>query len=130
MRRRTWKLRRLVDGEPLTPGAARLRCLPGAVCPLLVLERQLRQGRWTGDLCPAASLRGADRRLRELSPVRPGPAVFQERGLLPWRSTAPAVSAAAESLQGKVDLFASPYLARLQETPRNEVMLHDYPGTI
>jgi len=112
-------LRRLVDGEPLTAQeSARLRASRDQFASLwLVLERQLRQGRMEGDLLPflrqlAALTGGCESFLRSALALT----VFHERGLLSMAVNGSRLSLRLNPIQGKVDLFASPYLARLQDT--------------
>lgn len=107
---------RLVSGGPLTAqecvrlGASREQF--GACWR--VLERQLRQGKVEADTLPylrqlAADAGGGESFLRAALALR----VFAERGLLSLSQTDGKLTASLNPIQGKVDLFACPYLSRL-----------------
>ena len=81
-----------------------------------VLERQLRRGKAEEEMLPFL------RRLSALSGgcesfLRAGLAlaVFQERGLIALSVQGDQVTLSLNPIQGKVDLFACPYLSRLRE---------------
>ena len=81
-----------------------------------VLDRQLRRGKAEEELLPLlrrlASLAGGGE-----SFLRAGLAlaVFSERGLLSLSRQGDRVTLALNPVQGKVDLFACPYLSRLRQ---------------
>ena len=111
-------LRRLTEGEALTAQeAARLRASRDQFAALwVVLERRLRQGKAEEDLLPflrwlAAESGGSESFLRSGLAL----AVFRERGLLSLSLRDGLVTLSLNPTQGKVDLFACPYLARLQD---------------
>ncbi len=113
---------RLVDGGPITPQeAARLgasRSQFGACW--LVLERQLRQGKVEAETLPflrqlAADAGGSESFLRSALSLQ----VFDERGLLSLSFRDGRLTLRLTPVQGKVDLFACPYLSRLHKTPDN-----------
>ena len=113
-------LRRLKEGEPLTPQeTGKLRASREQFAAYWVLlERQLRQGKAEEDLLPylrqlAVSCGGSEGFLRAALAL----AVFEERGLLSLSVRGDHVSLSLNPVQGKVDLFACPYLSRLREPP-------------
>ena len=86
-----------------------------------VLERQLRRGKVEGDELPllrqlAADAGGTESFLRAALSLE----VFSERGLLNVELEEHRLSMRLVPRQGKVDLFACPYLARLQNPPGNQ----------
>ena len=110
-------LDRLVTGESLTAQeSARLNASReqfGAYWVLL--ERRLRQGKAEEDLLPflrqlAAQAGGGESFLRAGLALR----VFDERGLLSMNQEGGRLTLCLNPIQGKVDLFASPYLSRLR----------------
>ena len=110
-------LDRLVAGGPLTAQeASRLNASReqfGAYWVLL--ERRLRQGKVEEDLLPflrqlAAQAGGGESFLRAGLALR----VFDERGLLSMNQEGGRLTLCLNPIQGKVDLFASPYLSRLR----------------
>ena len=81
----------------------------------IVLERQLRQGKADVDLLPylrhlAAAGGGSESFLRAALALL----VFDERGLLSMTLREGRLTLCLNQTQGKVDLFASPYLSRLR----------------
>ena len=110
-------LDRLVAGGPLTAQeTSRLNTSReqfGAYWVLL--ERRLRQGKAEEDLLPflrqlAAQAGGGESFLRAGLALR----VFDERGLLSMNQEGGRLTLCLNPIQGKVDLFASPYLSRLR----------------
>ena len=110
-------LDRLVAGGPLTAQeTSRLNASReqfGAYWVLL--ERRLRQGKAEEDLLPflrqlAAQAGGGESFLRAGLALR----VFDERGLLSMNQEGGRLTLCLNPIQGKVDLFASPYLSRLR----------------
>ena len=110
-------LDRLVAGGPLTAQeTSRLNASReqfGAYWVLL--ERRLRQGKAEEDLLPflrqlAAQAGGGESVLRAGLALR----VFDERGLLSMNQEGGRLTLCLNPIQGKVDLFASPYLSRLR----------------
>ncbi len=86
-----------------------------------VLERQLRRGKVEGDELPllrqlAADAGGTESFLRAALSLE----VFSERGLLNVELEEHRLSMRLVPRQGKVDLFACPYLARLQNPLGNQ----------
>ena len=115
-------LRRLKDGQPLSAQeVARLRASRDQFAAFwIVLERQLRQGKLEADLLPylrqlAAATGGSEGFLRAALALT----VFDERGLLSLSHQDGHLVLSLNHTQGKVDLFASPYLSRLQEQAAN-----------
>lgn len=111
-------LRRLKDSQPLSAQeTARLRASRDQFAAFwIVLERQLRQGKLSVDQLPylrqlAAAGGGSESFLRAALALM----VFDERGLLSLSHQDERLVLSLNHLQGKVDLFASPYLSRLQE---------------
>ena len=113
-------VRRLMDGQSVTAQeAARLgasRDQFGACW--LALERRLRGGKTSEPLLPyvrtlAAEAGGSESFLRTALAL----AVFQERGLVSLSLREDVLTASLNPLQGKVNLFACPYLTRLREGP-------------
>ena len=111
-------LHRLVAGEGLTgQERARLQASRSQFAAFwTVLERQLRRGKAEEEMLPFL------RRLSALSGgcesfLRAGLAlaVFQERGLIALSVQGDQVTLSLNPIQGKVDLFACPYLARLHD---------------
>ncbi len=114
-------LRRLVEGAPLTAQeAARLGAGRDQFAAFwVVLERRLRQGKAEADLLPylrqlAAEAGGSESFLRAALSL----AVFSERGLLHMTLRGDALTLSLNPVQGKVDLFACPYLARLRDAAK------------
>jgi single-stranded-DNA-specific exonuclease len=113
-------LRRLIDQEPISAQeAARLRASREqfAAC-WLVLERYLRQGKAEVDILPylrqlATQCGGSESFLRTALAL----AVFRERGLISVTSHGDEMTLCLNPIQGKVDLFACPYLSRLRDDP-------------
>jgi single-stranded-DNA-specific exonuclease len=113
-------LRRLIDQEPLSAQeTARLRASREqfAAC-WVTLERHLRQGKAEVDILPylrqlAARCGGSDSFLRAALAL----AVFRERGLISVASHDDTMTLCLNPIQGKVDLFACPYLSRLRDDP-------------
>ena len=111
-------LRRLMAGEPLT-SQERTRLLAsrsqfGAFWT--VLERRLRQGKAETDTLPllrrlSARSGGCESFLRAGLAL----AVFAERGLITLSAQGDQITLSLNPIQGKVDLFACPYLSRLRE---------------
>ena len=111
-------LRRLVEGDPLTcQERTRLQASRGQFAAYWTpLERRLRRGKTEADTLPL---------LRQMSVLaggcesflRAGLAltVFSERGLISLSRQGDQVTLALNPIQGKVDLFACPYLSRLRE---------------
>ena len=108
-------LGRLVEGGRLTAQeSARLRASRDQFAAFwVVLERQLRTGKAEEDLLPY---------LRQLAAPRPAAAesflraalalrVFAERGLISLSVRGDRLALCLNHIQGKVDLFACPYLA-------------------
>ncbi len=113
---------RAVDGGPLTAQeSARLRTSREqfAAC-WLALERRLRSGKVEQPLLPwlralSAEAGGCESFLRTALAL----AVFRERGLLALSLREDGtVTACIDPTQGKVDLFACPYLVRLRDAER------------
>ena len=113
-------LRRLMEEEPLTAQeAGRLRATRDqfAAC-WRALERRLRSGKVSEPLLPfvrqlAAEAGGSESFLRTALSL----AVFRERGLVSLSLREDVLTASLNPAQGKIDLFACPYLARLREGP-------------
>lgn len=111
-------LRRLMDGGPLTAQeAARLRSSRDQFAAYwIVLERRLRQGRLDTELLPflrqLAALGGGNESFLRAALAL---AVFHERQLLSLSISGDDLTLKLTPTQGKVDLFASPYLTRLQD---------------
>ncbi len=111
-------LSRLVEGSRLTAQeSARLRASRDQFAAFwVVLERQLRTGKAEEDLLPylrqlAAQTGGCESFLRAALALR----VFAERGLISLSVRGDRLALCLNHIQGKVDLFACPYLARLQD---------------
>ena len=113
-------LHRLLEGEPLTAQeAGRLNASRDqfGAC-WLALERRLWSGKAAEPLLPfirqlAAEAGGSESFLRTALSL----AVFRERGLVSLSLREDILTASLNPTQGKVDLFACPYLARLREGP-------------
>ena len=113
-------LHRLLEGEPLTAQeAGRLNASRDqfGAC-WLALGRRLRSGKAAEPLLPfirqlAAEAGGSESFLRTALSL----AVFRERGLVSLSLREDILTASLNPTQGKVDLFACPYLARLREGP-------------
>ena len=113
-------LHRLLEGEPLTAQeAGRLNASRDqfGAC-WLALERRLRSGKAAEPLLPfirqlAAEAGVSESFLRTALSL----AVFRERGLVSLSLREDILTASLNPTQGKVDLFACPYLARLREGP-------------
>lgn len=111
-------LRRLMEGSPLTSQErARLQASRGQFAAYwTALDRRLRQGKAETDTLPllrrlAAACGGGESFLRAALAL----AVFQERGLISLSLQGDQMTLALNPIQGKVDLFACPYLSRLRE---------------
>ena len=111
-------LHRLVAGEGLTgQERARLQASRSQFAAFwTVLERQLRRGKAEEEMLPflrrlAALSGGGESFLRAGLAL----AVFQERGLIALSVQGDQVTLSLNPIQGKVDLFACPYLSRLRE---------------
>ena len=113
-------LDRLMSGGPVTAQeAARLgasRDQFGACWR--VLERHLRQGKAEEDTLPylrqlAAQSGGSESFLRTALALQ----VFRERGLISMTVQGDRTILCLNTTQGKVDLFACPYLSRLRDDP-------------
>ena len=113
-------LDRLVSGGPVTAqetarlGASRDQF--GACWR--VLERHLRQGKAEEDTLPylrqlAAQSGGSESFLRTALALQ----VFRERGLISMTVQGDRTTLCLNTTQGKVDLFACPYLSRLRDDP-------------
>jgi len=111
-------LHRLMTGAPVTPQEAmRLHTSReqfGACWR--ALEPQLRQGKITEDMLPylrqlAAQSGGSESFLRTALALE----VFHERGLLNLDRDGDQITLSLVRCQGKADLFACPYLARLRD---------------
>ena len=113
-------LRRLMEQEPVTAQeATRLRTSRDyfAAC-WVALEQRLRQGKVVEDKLPyirllAAQTGGCDSFLRTALALE----VFHERGLITMTAQEDQVTLCLNPIQGKVDLFACPYLSRLRDEP-------------
>ena len=110
-------VRRLLDGRPLTPQeTARLMASRDQFAAFWrVLSRHLKQGKLETELLPylrslAAQAGGCDSFLRSAMAL----AVFQERGLISLTCQEDRLTMCLNPIQGKVDLYASPYLLRLR----------------
>lgn len=84
------------------------------------LERRLRQGKVEEELLPflrrlASRSGGCESFLRAALSLR----VFDERGLLSMSLEDGRMTLCLNPIQGKVDLFACPYLARLRQDAAN-----------
>ena len=117
---------RLVAGDPLTAQeAARLQTTRGQLVPYWrVLERHLRTGKTETDRLPflrtlareaACECGGSENFLRAALALE----IFRERGLVSLREEGARLVLHLNSIQGKVDLTACPYLVRLQERAVN-----------
>lgn len=111
-------LGRLVEGTRLTAQEnARLRASRDQFAAYwVVLERQLRSGKTEEDLLPylrqlASQAGGCESFLRAALALR----VFAERGLISLTVRGDRLALCLNPIQGKVDLFACPYLARLHD---------------
>ena len=113
-------LRRLMeDGYVTAQEATRLRTSRDyfAAC-WVALEHRLRQGKAVEDKLPyirqlAAQTGGCDSFLRTALALE----VFHERGLITMTTQEDQVTLCLNPIQGKVDLFACPYLSRLRDDP-------------
>ena len=86
-----------------------------------ILSRHLKQGKLETDLLPylrslAAQAGGCDSFLRAALALM----VFQERGLISLSLQEDRITLCLNPVQGKVDLYASPYLRRLKSGPEHE----------
>ncbi len=113
-------LRRLTEGQLLTAQeAARLMISRDQFAAFWrILDRHLKQGKLETDLLPylrslAAQAGGSDSFLRSALAL----AVFQERGLISLSRQEERATLCLNPIQGKVDLYASPYLLRLRGEP-------------
>ena len=111
-------LGRLVEGTRLTAQEnARLRASRDQFAAYwVVLERQLRFGKTEEDLLPylrqlASQAGGCESFLRAALALR----VFAERGLISLTVRGDRLALCLNPIQGKVDLFDCPYLARLHD---------------
>lgn len=112
-------LHRLVEGASLTAQeTARLSASREQFASVWIpLEHRLRQGKLEEDALPflrrlAATSGGSESFLRAALALR----VFDERGLLSLQVDGDRLTIRLLTVQGKVDLFACPYLMRLQAT--------------
>ena len=85
-----------------------------------VLERHLRQGKAEEETLPylrrlAAQSGGTESFLRSALALE----VFRERGLISKTCQGERMTLCLNAIQGKVDLFACPYLSRLRSDPTN-----------
>ena len=115
-------LRRLIEGAPITAQeAVRLNASREQFGSCWkVLERQLRQGKAEVDRLPylrqlAGRSTGCEGFLRTALALE----VFRERGLISLTVQEDQMTLCLNPMQGKVDLFACPYLSRLREDPAN-----------
>ena len=111
-------LRRLTAGEPLTSQErTRLQASRGQFAAFwTVLERRLRRGKAELDTLPllrrlSARSGGCESFLRAGLAL----AVFAERGLITLSAQGDQITLSLNPIQGKVDLFACPYLSRLRD---------------
>ena len=113
-------IRRLVDGDPITAQET-TRLLAGRnqfAAFWVALERHIHAGKVEVDLLPylrqlAAWGGGSESFLRAALSLE----VFRERGLISLNLQTDKMSLCLNHTQGKVDLFACPYLSRLRNTP-------------
>ena len=113
-------LRRLMENGSVTAQeAVRLRTSRDyfAAC-WVALEHRLRQGKAVEDKLPyirqlAAQTGGCDSFLRTALALE----VFHERGLITMTTQEDQMTLCLNPIQGKVDLFACPYLSRLRDEP-------------
>ena len=110
-------VRRLIEGEDVTPQeTVRLRTSRNQFAAFWVtLERQLRQGKTEENRLPylralAGCTGGSESFLRAALALE----VFRERGLIAMSEREGRLSLCLLPVQGKVDLTACPYLARLE----------------
>ena len=115
-------LRRLKAGDPLSPQeTSRLNATREQFASYwVVLERWLRCGKAEEPMLPlvrrlAGAGTGAEGFLRAALSLE----VFEERRLLSLCRCGDHLTLSLNPMQGKVDLFACPYLARLQEPATN-----------
>ena len=111
-------IRRLVAGEVLTcQEQTRLQASRGQFAAYwTALDHRLRRGKAEADTLPllrrlAAGCGGGESFLRAALAL----AVFSERGLISLSVQGDQVTLALNPIQGKVDLFACPYLSRLRQ---------------
>ena len=113
-------VRRAVEGGAVTPQEA-VRLQPSreqfALC-WRMLDHRLRQGKAEEDALPylrqmAARIGGCDGFLRSAMALE----VFRERGLISVTEQDGRLSLCLVPIQGKADLTACPYLARLRDDP-------------
>ncbi|WP_298018004.1 single-stranded-DNA-specific exonuclease RecJ [uncultured Dysosmobacter sp.] len=111
-------IRRLTGGAPISPQeTARLRASRDQfIACWRVLERHLRPGKTEADQLPylrqlAAEAGGSESFLRTALALE----VFHERGLITMGLRNERLTLCLNPTQGKVDLFACPYLVRLQD---------------
>ncbi len=111
-------VRRLVDGGAVTPQeATRLRAGRDQFAAIWVaLERQIRSGKAEVDALPylrqLAAGGGNESFLRAALALE----VFRERGLISLTMREDQMTLCLTAAQGKVDLFACPYLSRLWDS--------------
>ena len=111
-------VRRLVDGGAVTPQeATRLRAGRDQFAAIWVaLERQIRSGKAEVDALPylrqLAAGGGSESFLRAALALE----VFRERGLISLTLREDQMTLCLTATQGKVDLFACPYLSRLWDS--------------
>ena len=112
-------VRRLVDGDSITPQeVTRLRAGRDQFAAFwIALERHIRAGKVEVDALPylrqlAAWAGGGESFLRAALALE----VFRERGLISQSFRDDKMILCLNPSQGKVDLFACPYLGRLQDT--------------
>ena len=110
-------LHRLTGEQPLTAQeTARLMISRDQFAAFWrILDRHLKQGKLETDLLPylrflSAQAGGCDSFLRAALALL----VFQERGLIALTLQDDRVSLCLNPIQGKIDLYASPYLLRLR----------------
>ena len=110
-------LRRLAEKQPISPQeTSRLMASRDQFAAFWrILSRHLKQGKLETDLLPylrslSAQAGGCDSFLRAALALL----VFQERGLIALTLQDDRVSLCLNPIQGKIDLYASPYLLRLR----------------
>ena len=110
-------LHRLVEKQPISPQeTSRLMASRDQFAAFWrILSRHLKQGKLETDLLPylrslSAQAGGCDSFLRAALALL----VFQERGLIALTLQDDRVSLCLNPIQGKIDLYASPYLLRLR----------------
>ena len=122
-------LHRLAEGQPISPQeTSRLMASREQFAAFWrILSRHLKQGKLETELLPylrtlAAQAGGCDSFLRAALALM----IFRERGLISISHQDDRVALCLNPVQGKVDLYASPYLLRLRGgTDRNRGDAHD-----